>query len=55
MDDLQQVISDQAVNPVPYLLSGYHVALELLMAFVPSVLACSFTTASVRWKSRVSL
>lgn len=31
-----------------YLLSGYHVALELLMAFVPSVLAfaCSFTTGS---------
>lgn len=33
---------------VDYLLSGYHVALELLMAFVPSVLAfaCSFTTGS---------
>lgn len=29
-----------------YLLSGYHVALELLMAFVPSALACSFTTGS---------
>lgn len=33
---------------LPYLLSGHHVALELLMAFVPSVLAlaCSFTTGS---------
>lgn len=31
-----------------YLLSGYHVAFELLIAFVPSVLAfaCSFTTGS---------
>lgn len=39
-----------AVCPVSYLLCDHHVALELLMAFVPSVLAltCSFTTGSDR-------